>query len=171
ERMTHAHRATLAPRALRQVRTIRTQCGDGLINLREQELPPARVLRREKMQRLLVGELPQRAFELRRGRRIARLIEVERLQKHVPRRMLELRMKLTYEPIADGIRAGLRTPVSDEALELGAIRMALQGRLVEERDEQVMPAREELRAIVGLDAQHVRRRRARWPSRSDPPAD
>src|SRR6185312_12033512 len=101
--MTHAHRTTLAPGALREVRTIGAQRGDRFIDLREQELPPARVLCREEMQRLLVGELPQSAFELRRRRRLAHLVDPERVQKHLPRRMLELRVKLAHESVTDRV--------------------------------------------------------------------
>ncbi len=141
----------------------RSSCGqsrpaDRIVDLREQEGTPVRVGRAHEVRRTLGDQLPERPFELRRRRRFGR-VDIDAREQHLPYGGFDLVSIGAHETIAHRVCRCAGVPAPNEGLEPGALRMIAYGLLVEQLDQQIVPAREEQRPVVDLDLQHVFRLR------------
>ena len=154
--MTDLHQVVRSPGAVREFGAARAELGDGGVDLRTQELRPARIALRQQMQRLCGDELPQRTFELRRRRRALLRLEAQPCEQHVPHRLPGALVIGAHQAVADRVDARPGVPALDELPKFRAARVIVQRLLIEHAQQQRAPARQEHGAVIELDTQHVR---------------
>src|SRR4029077_6185186 len=116
---------------------------------------PVLVLAGEQVQRPLADEPPQRTLELSRRTHALVRGDPQRREQHREYGLLGMGAVGAYQAVADRVRAGARVPALDQAPRLGAARMTGERRLVEQPEEQLLPALEEARPVIELDGEHV----------------
>ncbi len=132
------------------------EVGDGAVQCGQQKLAPARVIRRQHVQRLLVHQLPQGRLELRRQNRAVLIRNLQGARDHFPHRLLHVGVVAAYESIGDRVDRGPSLPTLELLLEFRPPRMIAHTAVIDQLHQEIAPARQENRAVVELDLQHVR---------------
>ena len=158
QRMADAHHVARAPGAIGELGTALAEIGERDVHLRAQERGPVGIGAGEEVQRLRADQLPQGTLELRRRGAALLRRQAQSRENHVPYGLLGAVVIGAHQAVADRVDPGAGIPVLDQPPEFGTARVIEHGLGIEHAQQEGAPAAEEQRAVIELDAEHVRGR-------------
>src|SRR5207248_3112924 len=103
-------------------------------------------------------QLPQGTLELRRRGAALLRRQAQSRENHVPYGLLGAVVIGAHQAVADRVDPGAGIPVLDQPPEFGTARVIEHGLGIEHAQQEGAPAAEVQRAVIELDAEHVRGR-------------
>ncbi len=153
--MAYGYRIAAAVGALRQRFALADELRDGVVELQQQEIAPAIAARRLDGVRLFRDQPPPGGLELRRTPDFELVTERGGCEA-APQGIVGIAAEGAYQAITHRVRRRLGFPLAHQLAEFATLGRRLHGLLVDQCQQQVAPARQEQRAGIELNGQHVR---------------